>query len=140
MPFVAPPDVADTAPAASPAKVSADLVTFIQMIALGVVGFGIIILTARSILAGLNKEPASLALAAGTLGADGISLPGGHPDTPGIEHTGADGKALTDESDAVANAQAQLRASAIGKVTALVERHPDATLGILRGWMALDQG
>ena len=40
----------------------------------------------------------------------------------------------------MANVQGQLRASAIRKVTQLVERHPDTTLAIIRAWIATDGG
>ena len=36
------------------------------------------------------------------------------------------------------NIQGQLRASSIRKVTQLVDRHPDTTLGIIRAWIATD--
>jgi flagellar M-ring protein FliF len=40
----------------------------------------------------------------------------------------------------MSNIQGQLRASSIRKVTQLVDRHPDTTLGIIRGWIATDHG
>jgi flagellar M-ring protein FliF len=33
-----------------------------------------------------------------------------------------------------------MRASSIRKVLQLVDRHPDTTLGIIRGWMSTDGG
>jgi flagellar M-ring protein FliF len=38
------------------------------------------------------------------------------------------------------NIHGQLRASSIRKVTQLVDRHPDTTLGIIRAWMTADHG
>jgi flagellar M-ring protein FliF len=40
----------------------------------------------------------------------------------------------------VANVEGQMRASSIRRVSDLVERHPDETLAVLRGWMAQEGG
>ena len=151
MPFVANPEVADTSPQPRTGKVSNDLVTFLQMIAFGVVGFGIIILTARSIFTALHKQAASLTFA-GTPAAEiaagsatpGMSLAGGTGSGLGIGHASGSGGGDThgavddDETITMNNVQGQLRASAIRKVSQLVERHPDTTLGIIRGWISTD--
>src|ERR1700712_2761774 len=71
MPFVSPMEVVDGSPVGRPAKANGDLITFVQMVAFGVVGFGIIILTARSIFAALNKQPVSLAMVGGGMGPAG---------------------------------------------------------------------
>ncbi len=146
MPFTSAPDPAEAAQSARPVKANGDLLTFIQTIAFGVVGFGIVILTARSIFATLNKPPVGLALAG-----DAAALPGGGAVTGigappaaaalGIGQDGGFGDAagIEDETMTMQNVQGQLRASAIRKVTQLVERHPDTTLGIIRGWIATDQ-
>jgi flagellar M-ring protein FliF len=68
MPFVDAMEAVDAAPPTRPGKSNADLITFIQMVAFGVVGFGIIILTARSIFTALNKPVTGLALAGGAPG------------------------------------------------------------------------
>lgn len=146
MPFVSALDAAEATPAANTAKATGDLVTFVQMIAFGVVGFGIIILTARSIFAALNKQSVGLTIGrpAGEIadgGSPGIGLP--QASALGIGHSGG-GSALNapDDDDIVtmSNIQGQLRASSIRKVTQLVDRHPDTTLGIIRGWIATDHG
>jgi flagellar M-ring protein FliF len=152
MPFVDAMEAVDQSPAPGPGKVSPDLVTFVQMVAFGVVGFGIIILTARSIFAALNK-PVSLGMAAAGAGhigsgAGGAALAGGtgaaigqQGGALGIEHSGGGG-AAPEEDDAVSmnNVRGQMRASSIRKVVSLVDQHPDTTLGIIRGWMAADGG
>lgn len=150
MPFVATLDAAEAAPLARPGKTNGDLVTFVQMIAFGVVGFGIVILTARSIFAALNKGPGTLSIAGGGAGeiaggpSPGIAQQrsGG---AIGIEHGGGGGGQVGAEEDdddtvTMSNVQGQMRASAIRKVTQLVDRHPDATLGIIRAWIATTQG
>jgi flagellar M-ring protein FliF len=155
MPFVSTLDAAEATPASRPAKANGDLVTFIQMIALGVVGFGIIILTARSIFAALSKQAASLTITDGpaqeitgggslAIGQQSQQLPQQQPGgTLGIGYSGTDGgKATAEDDDTVimSNIQGQMRASSIRKVTQLVDRHPDTTLGIIRAWIATDHG
>jgi flagellar M-ring protein FliF len=146
MPFVSTVDTAEAAPASRPAKANADLVTFMQMIAFGVVGFGIIILTARSIFAALNKQAVGLSV----IGPTGEISDGGtpgvgsfQPNPLGIGHSAAESALAAAEDDDIvtmSNIQGQLRASSIRKVTQLVDRHPDTTLGIIRGWIATDHG
>ena len=64
MPFTSTIDVADTgAAAARPAIQNSELMSFVQIIAFGVIGLVIIILTARSIYANLNKPPATITMA-----------------------------------------------------------------------------
>ncbi|HEX3575381.1 MAG TPA: flagellar basal-body MS-ring/collar protein FliF [Rhodopila sp.] len=149
MPFVDGMESVDTPPPARPVKVSGDLVTFVQMVAFGVVGFGIIILTARSIFAALNKPLPSLGLAGGPAGAitAGANTAGAAPAIAqqagalGIEHSPAQGGASAmDDDDTVTmnNIRGQMRASSIRKVTTLVDQHPDTTLGIIRGWISTD--
>ena len=146
MPFVNTIEVPEGAPVTRPGRANADLITFLQVIAFGVVGFGIIILTARSIFTTLNKQSVSLGMANGSAGAiaDGSLLGIGHP--PGalaLERTGADAeRAVAEEDDSVtmSNIQGQLRASSIRRVTQLVDQHPDTTLGIIRAWISTDGG
>jgi flagellar M-ring protein FliF len=144
MPFVDGMESVDTPPPARPGKVSGDLVTFVQMVAFGVVGFGIIILTARSIFTALNKPSPSLSLAGGPAGAitAGVaSAPGQQTGALGIEHSPAQGGApAIDDDDTVTmnNIRGQMRASSIRRVTTLVDQHPDTTLGIIRGWISTD--
>ena len=48
---------------------------------------------------------------------------------------------LADESMVnVANIEGQLRASSIRKLAELVEKHPEESLTIMRGWMTQEQG
>ncbi|HBK08881.1 MAG TPA: flagellar M-ring protein FliF [Acetobacteraceae bacterium] len=144
LPFVNPIDATEGAPTPRTGKTNGDLITFIQVIAFGVVGFGIIILTARSIFTTLSRPATSLSLA-GTPGgeiAGGAAPALGQPTgTLGIEQAGAHGIG-TEDDDTVTmnNIQGQMRASSIRRVTALVDRHPDTTLGIIRGWISTDAG
>jgi flagellar M-ring protein FliF len=48
---------------------------------------------------------------------------------------------LTDESMVnIAQIEGQMRASSLRKLSELVDKHPDETLTIMRGWMTQDNG
>ena len=152
MPFITTLEAAEGTPQTRAAKANSDLVTFLQMVAFGVVGFGIVILTARSIFAALNKPPIGMAIATVTptvIASDGTSLEGlpGSGGALGLTQSGSAGAIAgpagpgggeEDETMTMNNIQGQLRASSIRKVTQLVDRHPDTTLGIIRAWLATD--
>jgi flagellar M-ring protein FliF len=144
MPFVDVMEAVDTTPPARPGKANGDLITFVQMIAFGIVGFGIIILTARSIFAVLNKPPPSLSLAGGLNGhGEEVRNPviGQRSAALGIDNKTAEaGRIAIDDTVAVSNIQGQMKASSIRKVVQLVDQHPDTTLGIIRGWISTDVG
>ncbi|HET6308883.1 MAG TPA: flagellar basal-body MS-ring/collar protein FliF [Rhodopila sp.] len=146
MPFVSQLDAAEATPAARPVRVNSDLMAFLQMVAFGIVGFGIIILTARSILRALNGQPAGLSIGAAEVAAGGGQAAVALPPGGGALQIGHSGREVAlpapddDEIVTLSNIQGQLRASSIRKVTQLVDRHPDTTLGIIRGWIATDRG
>jgi flagellar M-ring protein FliF len=76
------------------------------------------------------------------VGADGVTL--ALPDGSGgggMGMIGGGGAAmLTDESMVnVQNIEGQVRASAMRKLTELVEQHPEASLSIMRSWMTADE-
>jgi len=77
----------------------------------------------------VGADGVTLALADGT-GGGGMGMIGGG---------GAVGM-LTDESMvSVQNIEGQVRASAMRKLTELVEQHPEASLSIMRSWMTADE-
>ena len=127
-----------------------DLITFIQMVAFGVVGFGIIILTARSIFAALNKPVAGLSIAGGAPGQISGGAVGSAGSIAADRSAGECARYRTqpwrgcasgsddDESLTLSNIQGQMRASSVRKVVSLVDQHPDTTLGIIRGWISAD--
>lgn len=144
LPFVNPIDATEGAPPQRPARTNGDLITFIQVIAFGVVGCGIIILTARSIFNTLNKSANGLAIA----GTPAEEIAGAGPGPAlgqaagslRIEQADAGDDPEDDETVTMNNVRGQMRASSIRKVTTLVDRHPDTTLGIIRGWISTDAG
>jgi flagellar M-ring protein FliF len=146
MPFVDAMESVDPSLPGKPAKMNSDLITFVQMVAFGVVGLGIIILTARSIVAALNRQSATLSLPTSIQMQIGGNEPGqlaGQPGALAIAQGGGDaartrGGATVEEDETIAlgNIQGQMRASSIRKVLKLVDQHPDTTLGIIRGWLS----
>ena len=94
--------------------------------------------------------------ASATVGADGVAIPlqaGGVAGTALAGAPGAPGGALPapgtagaaggdyapDSAEAMmqlANVQGELRAASIRRVTELVQRHPEASLAMIRGWIA----
>jgi flagellar M-ring protein FliF len=155
MPLVNPAGEPEPGSAAPPAVERGKLMKTLELVAFGIVGIGVILLTARSIFAGLARPPATMALAgpqAEQLGVSGSGLSlepraaAGAGAPRGIA-AGAVPRSLADESEAppeedemvtLARIQGQMRSSSIRKVTQLVDRYPEATLGIIRGWIAGD--
>ena len=71
-------------------------------------------------------------------GPGGITLAGG---VPGLAGPGGVAGLLEDESMVnLAQIEGQMRASSLRKLSELVEKHPDETLTIMRGWMAQENG
>ena len=73
--------------------------------------------------------------AAGSVAADGTALPG-----TAAAHALA--TAVVDEGDdmmRLANVEGELRAASIRRVAELVERHPEASLAMIRGWIAPEE-
>ncbi|HYZ21752.1 MAG TPA: flagellar basal-body MS-ring/collar protein FliF, partial [Rhodopila sp.] len=134
MPFINEAEPAVTEVANGAVARNNDLVTLLQVFGFGVVGFGIIILTARSILNALNRSPSAvvaesegtspyLGLAAGLVGgpAGGLTGPAA---TAGIGSDGAFAAgALAEKGEMVEAKQIEgtMRASSIRKVAELAE-------------------
>ena len=90
-------------------------------------------------------RPAALRLSAAparrltdSSGASGAALQGGAQNTAGLlGGPPAPAGLLTDESMInIGNVDGQIRASSIRRIAELVERHPDESLAIVRGWMS----
>jgi flagellar M-ring protein FliF len=77
------------------------------------------------------------------VGADGVTLSYADGSGGGIGMIGGGGGGnalLADESMvSVQNIEGQLRASAMRKLTELIEQHPEASLSIMRSWMTADE-
>jgi flagellar M-ring protein FliF len=146
MPFTSAIDVAETTPAAPPALRNSELMSFIQIIAFGVIGISIIVLTARSILANLSKPPVTIIGSAepdatvdagvlSVLGQGGAASGGG----AGIENgaAGARPALLSDETDsAIPALHAAAVPESVRKAREMAAAHPAETLALIRAWMA----
>lgn len=163
MPFTSTIEVPDTpsSTAASAAIKNPELISFVQIIAFGVIGLAIMVLTARSIYVNLNKPAAPIAIAGAMEGDPDVMLTvgGGHGggQTMGVGAIGGalggraggaiagpgrpseQGQALLTDDSMVSVGNLQVKASSIRKVTQLVESYPNETLAIIRAWIAADQ-
>lgn len=139
----------------------ADLMHLVQTGLLGLVALLALLLVLRPMAVRLTAlGAASLATAGGGIGAlpapDGdaaAALAGANPGTllamasgPGAQALraglGPQAQALLEDESMVnlAQIEGQIRASSIRRVTELVEKHPDETLSILRGWLVQENG
>jgi flagellar M-ring protein FliF len=87
-------------------------------------------------VAGVGADAAMLEAATG--GGRALTVTGGGG---GLAGGGAATALLADESMVeLANIEGQIRASSIRKIAELVEKHPDESLNIMRGWIAQERG
>jgi flagellar M-ring protein FliF len=104
---------------------------------------------------GLTSGAGGLALADGTGGAallqggvysggiPAVSAPTGMAALTGPGHSSGGPSAAQLEDEAMislSQIEGQMRASSLRKLTDIVGKHPDATLTIMRGWMAQENG
>jgi len=145
------PFAADEAPAApeKPALLGlhfekSDVMRLAELALFGLIGIVALLTVLRPMVARLTAlGPAALGyganidavLAGGTAGA--LADPGGRPD--GAER---DMPALLEDESMVSLAQVegQMRASSVRRITDLVERHPEETMTIVRGWISQENG
>ena len=79
--------------------------------------------------------------AAALAGPAGAALLASSPGAQALRAGMSGAPLLEDESMVnIAQIEGQMRASSMRRVTELVEKHPDETLAIVRGWMAQENG
>jgi flagellar M-ring protein FliF len=119
----------------------ADLMHLAQTALFGVIGVLALLLVLRPMVLRLTTLNV-----AGTLSSSGTALavigggaPGGAsavPDLGALSVVGPAPRLLEDESMVnIAQIEGQMRASSLRRITQIVEKHPDETLSIVRGWM-----
>ncbi len=81
----------------------------------------------------LEALTSSDAAAAGIAGA--IAGPGGTPAIAGPANSGPAALLSDDAMVDLANVEGQIRASSLRRISDLVNKHPEETLGIVRGWI-----
>jgi flagellar M-ring protein FliF len=114
-----------------------------ETLALAAAGLAAVLLVLRPMLLRLIIEPATAAIAhqGGTqTAADLLTGPPGAA-TPGPALAAASSLvAADDDMVQLANIDGQMRASSIRRIATLVERHPEATVSIVRGWITEGAG
>ncbi len=136
-------DVA-TAAAAGPFGLTlehADIVHLVETLLFGVVGVLALLVVLRPMVLRLTTIAAPPALAGPAEGGEDVAA--------GNFLAGADGAALPaaaqiamledERMTTLANIEGQLRLSSIRKIADLVDKHPEESVAIMRGWMAEEQ-
>ena len=118
----------------------ADLMHLAQTALFGVIGVMALLLVLRPMVLRLTTLGASGVLSSGgtALAVIGGVMNSGSasPDIGGMSVAGAAPRLLEDESMVnIAQIEGQMRASSLRRITQIVEKHPDETLSIVRGWM-----
>jgi flagellar M-ring protein FliF len=112
----------------------ADLVSLAQSGILAVVVLIALLVVLRPMALRLTTVPGEELLGggmvAGALAGGGALLPGAS-----LMEAGAQALIADDSLVNIANVEGQLRASAIKKLTDMVDKHPEETLKIMRGWL-----
>jgi len=126
----------------------ADLMHLAQTAMFGLVALLALLLVLRPMVARLTTLAPGAVLALGTAGGAQAALPGpapgGIPPAQAAALLRGNSPAvplLEDESMVnIAQVEGQMRASSLRKITEIVEKHPDETLSIMRGWMVQENG
>jgi flagellar M-ring protein FliF len=122
----------------------ADLLHLAQTALFGVIGVLALLLVLRPMVLRLTTLSSGGALTSsgtalavmGSGGGGGNGSASAVPDLGTLSITGAAPRLLEDESMVnIAQIEGQMRASSLRRITQIVEKHPDETLSIVRGWM-----
>jgi flagellar M-ring protein FliF len=120
----------------------AELMTLAQTGLIGIIGLLALLLVLRPMVKGITALSPTVA---GALGAPGEQSAAGHLGGAGAAAiAGGANKLLLNgpmEEEGmvdIAQIEGQIRASSLRKLSEMVEKHPSASLNILRGWMARD--
>lgn len=140
MPFTSTIEVADAAPPAVPAVRNGELMSFIQIVAFGVVGLIVIVLTARSIYAGLAKPPGAIVMENDAAAKGELGLALDPPGAASVAQGTSDQAVLAGETDNILdNIETRIKQSSLQKVRELAEKYPEETVAILRAWLEEDK-
>jgi flagellar M-ring protein FliF len=113
-----------------------EIMRLVQMVLFGLVALGVVVMVLRPAALRLTASPAAQltaqAMGAEEDGADPARLAGA---------TAAPAGLLTDESMvSLNNIDGTIRASSIRRIAELVDKHPEESVAILRGWIAQEAG
>ncbi|HEY1935934.1 MAG TPA: flagellar basal-body MS-ring/collar protein FliF [Acetobacteraceae bacterium] len=121
----------------------ADLMHLAQTALIGIVGLLALLLVLRPMVARLTTLAPGTTVVASLQGPGGVMALAGPPGSAPAAALGAPPTLplLEDESMVnIAQIEGQMRASSLRKITELVEKHPEETLSIMRGWMVQENG
>ena len=123
----------------------ADVLHLAQTALFGLVGVLLLLLVLRPMVLRLTMLGASGAGASASLLGDQSAVPAGVLTGAAAVQAALQGPAapalIEDESMVnIAQIEGQMRASSLRKISELVEKHPEETLSIVRGWMVQESG
>ena len=115
----------------------ADLLHLAQTALFGAVGVAALLLVLRPMVLRITSVAPATAVAGGALASLAGPTAGALPaPTPHALASGAAPPLLEDESMVnIAQIEGQMRASSLRRISELVDKHPEETLSIVRGWM-----
>lgn len=131
------PDIDVGTPASSGFQLNrGDILRIAEIAVLFITALLIVFLVARPLIKGAISGPAPALASAG----GGMQALPGQPRQAAIAHSGDGPLALpasgdTEETIDIAHIDGQVKKSSVKKVSTLVEKHPDESMAILRGWM-----
>ena len=115
-----------------------EMLTLAQTALIGIIGLLALLLVLRPMIKGITAlAPAGAAALEGQVFPSGSAQ--GAPGLPGApNHLLLNGPTEEEGMVDIAQIEGQMRASSLRKLSEMVEKHPSASLNILRGWMARD--
>jgi flagellar M-ring protein FliF len=149
MPFVAPDAPTQENPGLLGIKLEkAEILTLAQTALIGIIGLLALLLVLRPMINGIvamapvGVNGGNLAAELGGSGQLSGTVAGQGPSAHGLPGAPNNlllgGPAEDDSMVDIDQIEGQIRASSLRKLSEMVEKHPSATLNILRGWMARD--
>jgi flagellar M-ring protein FliF len=123
-----------------------EVMNLAQTALIGIIGLLALLLVLRPMVKGIvTLAPSAAGVGSMEGEAGSLAFAGGQPQTAGALPGPRNNAQLTGptEDDSmvdIAQIEGQLRASSLRKLSEMVEKHPSASLNIIRGWMARDNG
>ncbi len=125
----------------------ADLLHLAQTVLFGLIGIVALLVVLRPMVLRITAMAPSAIGSGGGAASAALAGPGGVPMVTGVAQQAAlTGPAhmpplLEDESMVnISQIEGQMRASSLRRISELVEKHPEETLSIVRGWMVQESG
>ena len=119
----------------------ADVIHLAEILLFGVIGVLALLVVLRPMVLRLTTLGAPALAGGGEAGEDAAAGPvlAGSEDGAALAGSGNVPLLIDERMTTLANIEGQLRASAIRKISDLVEKHPEESVAIMRGWMAQER-